>query len=335
MKRRDFLKTAAGLTAAITANRLLRNLPGNVVSANQIDSTANHSILPKRPYGKTGVELSIIGLGGLVLNGVQQTHADRTVAKAIEKGVNYFDVAPTYGDAELRLGPALKPFRKNVFLACKTTQRTRDAARAELERSLQRLQTDHLDLYQLHALTDLAKDVDVAFAAGGAMETLIEAKKSGLVRYLGFSAHSVEAALAAMDRYDFDSVLFPINFVCYYSGNLGRQVIEKAKSKGLAILAIKAIAHQPWPTLDHPKRREFAKCWYLPLSDPAQAQLALRFTLSQPVTAAVPPADEKLFWLAVDLAMNFKPLKKSETKKIESWAAGTRPIFSYQKEDES
>lgn len=335
MKRRDFLKTAAGLTAAMTANKLFGNLPECVAASDQACGSKNPPLLPKRPYGKTGIQLSIIGMGGLVINGVKQEHANQTVAEAIEKGVNYFDVAPTYGDAELKLGQALQPFRKKVFLACKTTERTRDGARAELDRSLQRLRTDHLDLYQLHALIDLTKDVDVAFAKGGAMETFIEAKKAGIVRHLGFSAHSVEAALAAMDRYDFDSVLFPVNFACYYGGNFGRQVIEKAKSKSVAILALKAIAQQPWPTQDHPKRKEFAKCWYQPLFDRSQAELALRFTLSQPVTATIPPADEKLFWLLVDLAMKFKPIKESESKKIESWGARTKPLFAYQKEDRS
>ena len=334
MKRRDFLKTTAGLGAAMAMNKLLGNLPENMASAGQCDEAANHSVLAKRAYGNTGIKLSIIGFGGIVVMGAKQEHANEVVAKAIEKGVNYFDVAPTYGDAQQKLGPALEPYRKKVFLACKTTQRQREAAKAELKESLEQLRTDHLDLYQLHALTDVKKDVDVAFAKGGAMEVLIEAKKAGLVRHLGFSSHSVETAMTAMDRYDFDSVLFPVNFACYYGGNFGRQVIKKAKSKKVAVLAIKALAYRPWQAKNPQRRKEFSKCWYEPLWDRKEAELALRFSLSQPVTAAIPPAEEKMFWLAVDIAMDFKPIKSQERKEIESWGARTMPIFTYQKEDE-
>ena len=334
MKRRDFLKTTAGLGAAMVMSRVLRNLPESTASACQGEKTGNRSVLAKRAYGKTGIKLSIIGLGGLVINGLEQKQADKIVAKAIEKGVNYFDVAPTYGDAELKLGPALEPYRKNVFLACKTGQRKREGAEAELKQSLKRLRTDYLDLYQLHGLADLKKDVDVAFAKGGVMEVFVEARKAGLVRHLGFSAHTVEAALAALDRYDFDSVMFPVNFACYYGGDFGRQVIKKAKSKKAAVLAIKALAYRPWQTKDSPGRKEFSKCWYEPLWDRKEAELGLRFALSQPVTAAIPPSDEKMFWLAVDIAMDFKPINSKEKREIEAWGVRTMPIFTYQKEAE-
>ena len=119
------------------------------------------------------------------------------VRQAYEAGVNYYDVAPTYGDAQQRLSPALEPFRKNVFLACKTAERSRQGSEKELNESLRLLRTDYLDLYQLHALTS-KEDLDKAFGPDGAMETFLKAKKEGKVRYLGFSAHSVEAALAAM-----------------------------------------------------------------------------------------------------------------------------------------
>jgi len=189
-----------------------------------------------------------------------------------------------------------------------------------------------VDLYQLHAITDVAKDVDTAFGKDGAMEAFIEAKKAGVVRHLGFSAHSVEAALAAMDRYDFDSVLFPINFACYYGGNFGPQIIKKAKAKKAAVLVLKAMAREPWPAEDHRERKEFGKCWYRPLSERGEVELAVRFALSEPVTAAIPPAEEKLFWMAVDAAMDFEPLGEAEKKKVQAWGVKIRPIFSY-KED--
>ena len=120
--------------------------------------------MPTRTYGKDGPKLSIIGFPGLMMRRVDQEQSNRLVAESIEHGVNYFDVAPAYGDAEVKLGPALATYRKKVFLACKTKLRDRAGAKAEFERSLERLRTDHFDLYQLHDRHDVAKDVDPAFA---------------------------------------------------------------------------------------------------------------------------------------------------------------------------
>jgi len=326
MKRRDFLKSAALSTGCLALDGLApKGGPADMPSA---AGASNAARVPRRAYGKTGIQLSVIALGGLVVTKVGQEHANRVVAEAVERGVNYFDVAPSYGDgeAETRLGPALEPYRKNAFLACKTLERRREGAAAELKQSLERLRTNHFDLYQLHALADVKKDVDVIFGKGGAMEAFLEAKASGQVRHLGFSAHSVEAALAALDRYDFDSVLFPVNFACFYKGNFGPQIIEKARSKGAACLALKALARQQWPKGD-PDRKTYGKCWYQPLADPREADLGLRFTLSQPVTAAVPPGEESLFLLALDIAMKFKPITPDEEKNLRSLADALNPIF--------
>jgi aryl-alcohol dehydrogenase-like predicted oxidoreductase len=323
MDRRDFLATAVSAAAA-AAGRVL--VQGAEAAMPETAPSSNPASLPRRAYGRSGIQLSVIGLGGFMLANQPQEEADRLVPKAVECGVNYFDVAPTYGDAELRLGPALAPYRKRVFLACKTTQRGREGAAAELNRSLERLRTDHVDLYQLHGLTDVSKDVDVAFAKGGAMEVLIEGKKSGRIHHLGFSAHSVAAAMAAMDRYDFDSILFPVNFAAHYSHDFGRQVIERAAKKGVARLALKALARQRWPENDS-ARKKYRNCWYQPLTDRREAELGLRYTLSQPVTAAVSPADESLFWLAVELAMKLRPLSASDAAELKTLAARLDPIF--------
>jgi aryl-alcohol dehydrogenase-like predicted oxidoreductase len=324
MNRSEFLRTAAAATAAFGLNKTLRQGDAREMSENPASS--NPASIPRREYCKTGVKLSIIGFGGIVIDGAEQGHANRVVAEAVERGVNYFDVAPTYGDAELIMGPALEPYRKNVFLACKTTQREREGAEAELKRSLERLRTDHFDLYQLHSIQSVEKDVDVAFRKGGAMEVFIEAKKSGQVRHIGFSAHSVEAALAAMDRYDFDSALFPINFACYFKGNFGSRIIETAQSKGVTCLALKALARQRWPKED-PNKKKYSKCWYQPITDPHEADICFRFTLSQPITAAIPPGDEELFRRAIDLAMKFKPITPQEEREVKALAAKMNPIF--------
>ena len=331
MKRREFLQKSTITAGTIAASPLLDTT--HQIAANElqrVSGSANRASLSQRQYGPTGVRLSIIGFGGIVVMDAEPEHANRVVAEAFEKGVNYFDVAPTYGDAELKLGPALEPYRKKVFLACKTTQRRREGAAGELKQSLERLRTDHLDLYQLHAITDVAKDVDTVFARGGAMEVFIEAKKQGQVRYLGFSAHSEQAALAAMDRYDFDSILFPVNFAAFYKGRFGPKVIAAAKSKGMAILALKALARQRWPQGD-PSRKAYRKCWYQPLTEWDQARLGLTFTLSQPVTAAIPPGEESLFRMALDLAMNFTSISMQDLEKVKQMAESQNPIFQSEK----
>ncbi|MCP4609457.1 MAG: aldo/keto reductase [Planctomycetes bacterium] len=325
MKRREFIKKSTVAAGSITISGILR---GTSIAdeLKRSSSSANPARLPRRDYGATGVKLSIIGFGGIVVKDAEQQHANHVVAEAFEKGVNYFDVAPTYGDAEFKLGPALEPYRKNVFLACKTTQRKRAGAAAELKESFKRLRTDYFDLYQLHAISDVQKDVDTVFAKDGTMEVFIEAKKQGQIRHLGFSAHSEEAALAAMERFDFDSILFPVNFATFYKGNFGRKVIAAAKAKGVARLALKALAKQRWPKND-PSRKEYPKCWYQPLTEREETRLGLYFTLSQSVTAAIPPGEESLFRMAVDLAMAFKPFSKGDLKKVKQMAKSLNPIF--------
>jgi aryl-alcohol dehydrogenase-like predicted oxidoreductase len=280
--------------------------------------------IPKRLY-RDKVELSIIGLGGMTLLGMEQKAVDALIAESIEQGVNYFDVAPFYGsgEAEQKMGAALKPHRKTIFLACKTLERSARGAREELEQSLRQLHTDHFDLYQFHAVSDLG-DVEDIFAAGGACETFLQARKQGKIRYVGFSAHSVDAALAMFERFRFDSVLFPVNFVCYARGNFGPQVVEKARQLGVARLAIKAMAHGPWRKNDEKK---YPNCWYRPIEDEEMARMALRFTLSEDVTSAVPPGDEKLFRMALKLARDFSPLDPEDRRELLAGTRGLRPLM--------
>jgi predicted aldo/keto reductase-like oxidoreductase len=315
MDRRGFLKTVSSTT-------LLGCFPANLSSTLRFQ---NPGKLERRALGKTGEHLSILGFGGIVVMNATAQQASERVRQAIEAGVNYFDVAPTYGNAQDMLGPALEPFRKGVFLACKTTRRDKAGASAELQESLQKMRTSHFDLYQHHAVTTL-QDVDQIFALDGAMQAFLEAKKSGKVRFLGFSAHSVEAASAMMDRFDFDTILFPVNFATWYAGNFGPQVLEKAHGKRMGILALKAMAKRPWPK---DAARTHPKCWYEPLSEAAEARMGLRFTLSHPITAAIPPGDENLFSMAVGLAKNFTPLSQTEAEEIKVKALKGDPIFRY------
>ncbi len=261
----------------------------------------------------------------MVLVGQEQPAANREVAAAVARGVNYFDVAPTYadGEAETKLGIALEPYRKGAFLACKTTMRDAAGARRELERSLQRLKTDHFDLYQFHGISKM-QEVEQILGPGGAAETFRMARDEGKIRHMGCSAHSVECALAMLDRFPLDSILFPINFVCATQGGFGPQIIARAKQKGVARLALKAMAFTPWPKGE---RHDFPKCWYKPASDPELARQALRFTLSEDITAAIPPSDEKLFRMALDIASGFKPLSAPEREDLVARSQGVEPIF--------
>ena len=281
-----------------------------------------------RTLGRTGAELSVIGFGGIVVMGMTQPDADRTVAGVVERGITYFDVAPSYGngEAEEKLGPALEPFRKNVFLACKTGRRDAEGARFELEQSLRRLRTDHVDLYQLHAMTTM-EDVDRVFAPGGAMEVFTKARQEGKTRFLGFSAHSVQAAVALLDRFSFDSVLFPFNFATFLEGNFGPQVIEAARNAGAGCLALKGMARTKWPEGLAREQRNWSKCWYEPISDPEFAELALRFTLGLPITAAVPPGHAELWEIAYRVAGDPKPLSAEEEARLRAVAAETEPLF--------
>lgn len=283
-------------------------------------------IMPRRPYGNTGMELSIIGFGGIIVTNEEQSMADRVVAEAVEKGVNYFDVAPGYGNAESKLGPALEPFRKDVFLACKTNMRDRAGAEEQFKNSLERLRTDYFDIYQLHGIVSVENDVDPVFEKGGVMDMILERKKAGQIRHVGFSVHSHEAALAALDRYDFESVLMPINFATYLKGDFGQVIMDRAQEKGAALLALKAMARQHWSE-GHPDRDRFGKCWYEPIKDPDLAELALRWTLSQPVTATLPPGSAELWRMAVDVGCRFTPITPDEEAYLKEQAEPLNIIF--------
>ena len=311
MIRRDFLRQT--LAAGVAAHFL----PWSFADMPQ-------QPIPRRHYAD-GIDLSIIGFGAIVLMGMEQRDANRIVAEVVDKGINYFDVAPSYGagEAETKLGPALEPHRKKVFLACKTMCRDTKGARKELERSLTRLRTDHLDLYQLHAVIRM-EEVEQIFAPGGALETFLKAREEGKVKHIGFSAHSEEAALSLLDRFHFDSILFPTNFVCFTAGHFGPRVIAHAKEKGTARLALKAMAYTPWPSGEE---HTYPKCWYKPISDPELAGLALRFTLSEDITAAIPPGDERLYRIALQAAGGFKPLTESERRQLTERAAKLEPLF--------
>jgi aryl-alcohol dehydrogenase-like predicted oxidoreductase len=314
MERRAFLKQAAITAAAVASSSQLKastKTPANPIA--------------RRALGRTGEHLSIIGFGGIVVMDETTGEASNIVAEAVDRGINYFDVAPSYGNAQERLGPALAPYRNKSFLACKTEGRKKDDSRAQLEESLRLLKTDHVDLYQFHALTKMT-ELDTVLGPGGAMETMEAAKKEGKIRFIGFSVHSAETALAAMDRYNFDTILFPLNWVLFTQAGFGPQILQRAQEKKMGILALKGMAKTVWAAEQRDKHPQ-PKCWYQPASFPDEASLGLRWTLSHPITAAVPPGDEKYFRLAMDVAQNYKPLEAHEEQALLAGGKGLEPIF--------
>ena len=277
--------------------------------------------MEKRVLGTTEEKLSIIGFGGIIVKNETASDASRYVSTAIERDINYFDVAPEYGNVQETLGPALKPYRDRVFLACKTHENTKKGAEREFYDSLKKLKTDYFDLYQMHEVLNL-DEVDQIMGPGGAFEFFIEAKEKGLVKYLGFTTHSEEAALALMDIYDFTSILFPFNWALWFKDGFGPAVFKKAKEKGIGLLALKALAKGSW---GKDEKRNWNKCWYAPLDSFEEASLALRFTLSLPVTSAVSPSHAELLWLACDIADGFRTIspEEKETLKIRSQSIDT------------
>ena len=326
MERRDFLKSLS------TAGLLSMMDPAYLSAKEGLQSRQSPTDpVPKRRYGRAKDLISVIGFGGIVVKDVTPEEASSYVSEAVDRGINYFDVAPTYGNAQERLGPALKPYRDKCFLACKTQKRDAKGAQEELEESFRLLQTDHFDLYQLHAIKTL-EDVEQAFSKGGAMETFLKAKEEGKVRYIGFSAHSEVAAHAAMDRYDFDSILFPLSFPIWIKEGFGPSVHKRAKEANRGILAIKAMAHQRWPKGMKRADRPWTKTWYAPFDDIDKVSLGLRFTSGLPAHAMIPPGHWELFKMAVELAQSgaLTPLNDNEREIARAIAMDSEPIFTKQ-----
>ena len=317
MKRREFIKKAAVAAPALGLFPADLSLIVRAMDNGQIE---------KRMLGKTGEMISVLGFGAIVVRDATPEHAAMSVKQAIDAGINYFDVAPSYGDAEAKLGPALEPYRKQVFLSNKTGRRTRDEARAELEASLKIMRTDYFDLYQHHAVTSPG-DVDVILGSGGAMEAFLEAKAEGKIKHIGFSAHSVEAATALMEGFDFDTIMFPFNMATWHAGNYGPQVLDMALRKNMGIIALKATAKGPWP--EGADRARYPKAWYEPLTTEEQIMMGLRFTLSHPITTAIPPGEEELFQVALKLINQVEPLTQNEAESVREIANTWDPLFRY------
>ncbi len=314
MKRRKFIKNSliGGGILSLSAKPLWSsaNFPGE-------------NAVPKRVLGRSGEMISMIGFGGIMLNNEPQETCNDIIARAWESGINYYDVAPSYGNAEERMGPALEPYRKNCFLSCKSGRREKEGVEKEMQESFEKLRTDYFDLYQLHALTRI-EDVERSFASGGAMEAIIKAKEDGRIRLVGFSAHTEEAALLALDYYDFDTVMFPINFACWHSGNFGPRVYEKAAERNLGILVLKSLAERG---LKEGEDRFYPNVWYKPVLEEDLFDQALAFSLTRKVSSVIPPGNISLFVKTLDRVHKYKPLTQYEEESLKNRALQIDPLF--------
>lgn len=277
---------------------------------------------------KLDYTLSKVAFGGIIVAEESQMDANNYVAEAIDAGVNYFDVAPTYFNAEERLGPALIGKRKDIFLACKTEDRTRKGSQALLEKSLRLLQTDYFDLYQLHAVYSL-EDVEKTFGPNGSFETYVKAKEQGYIKHIGFSAHSTEAALALLEYYDFDSIMFPFNFVSLIKNDYGSFVLKKALEKKMGIIGIKSMVlseHQESDVIDYPK------AWYHPIEDFELARKAVKYTFSKGIDVIIPPGNIAQFRWAVEIMKKYEiSLNEDDLLELNRIAGATTPLFPLKK----
>ncbi len=240
-------------------------------------------MIPTQPFGRTGHDSTRIIFGAAALGAVTQDEADQTMELVTAHGINHIDVAASYGDAELRLGPFLEQRRDEFFLATKTGEREAEAAYAEICRSLELLRTDHVDLLQLHNLVDEA-EWQTAYAKGGALEAAVRAKDEGLVRAIGVTGHGVTVArqhLRSLEQYDFASVLLPYNYpmtrnAAYLSDF--EELAAVCAERGVAIQTIKSITKAPWPDQD---QQHFAATWYEPLTDQDAIDTAVGWVLGR------------------------------------------------------
>ncbi len=235
------------------------------------------------PFGRTGHDSKRTLFGAAALGAMRQERADELLELLIEHGVNHIDTAASYGESELRIGPWMQRHREQFFLASKTGERDYAGAKQSIERSLERLQTDHLDLIQLHNLTDEA-GWQQAFAPGGALEAAVEAREAGLVRFIGVTGHGAGVAamhLRSLERFDFDSVLLPYNYTMMsqpaYAADF-EALYALCRERRVAIQTIKAIARRRWQEGDSSRRFS----WYEPVRDLDALSRAVHFTLSRP-----------------------------------------------------
>ena len=285
--------------------------------------------MEKRILGRTGQESSILTFGGFAVGyNVTQKQADAAIESALEAGINRVDVSPIYGEAEVRLGSYFKRHGNSFFLGCKTSDRTKSGAWESLKQSVDRLHVDHFDLFQFHSVRNEA-ELDTIFGPEGAMEAVQEAKKQGLVRFIGITGHHPVLFNKALQRYDFDTVMFPLNRVHaahFNEWNDWRPLLETARRKNTGVFAIKSVAKRVWPQGEdspHPYNT-----WYEPFNKAGEIEKCLRYTLSQDITSAVLPGELSLWPAAIKAAQHFKSMDLKEQQEAVAEVSEYPPLHA-------
>ncbi|MEO8957264.1 MAG: aldo/keto reductase [Ktedonobacteraceae bacterium] len=259
-----------------------------------------------QPFGRSGHMSTRTIFGAASLGNASQEEADRTLEVLLHYGVNHIDVASSYGDAELRIAPWLAQHRSQFYLATKADARTAQEAKEELHRSLQRMQVDYVDLWQLHSLADPI-EWDTALSPGGAIDAAIEAKKQGLIRAIGVTGHGLQIAAThrrSLERFDFDAVLLPYNYITmqspYYAENFNA-LLATCQQRNVAVQTIKSIAYKPWMG-----RKHTHGTWYEPLENQQDIDLAVHYVLKQPGIFLNTVGDMHLLPRMLDAASRFQ-----------------------------
>ena len=281
--------------------------------------------LPSRPLGRTGHASSVLAFGGAAVGDGNEERARDAVRLAIRSGINHFDVAPMYGEAESTLGAVLGDHRKDVFLACKTRERKRFRAEAELERSLSRLRVESFDLYQAHSIGGRL-DLDQLLSPKGALGLMEEARKDGTIRFIGITGHHCEMLRQAIEEFPFDTVMFPLNPLQLSLGDPAsnyRPLIAAARKRGVGTIGIKAVARRPWPN-GQPRTHT---TWYEPWTDPDAVKRCLSFALSHDLATTVLPSDTRLWPTIIEAASALEEMSDSEIHNCaDSWQEST-PLY--------
>jgi aryl-alcohol dehydrogenase-like predicted oxidoreductase len=284
-------------------------------------------MISKKLFGRTGHESTRVLFGGAALGNVTQAEADATLDGLLEHGINHIDTAASYGQAERRIGPWMKRYRDRFFLATKTEDRTRQAARESLHRSLELLQTDHVDLFQIHNLST-HEEWEIALGPGGALEAFVEAREEGLVRFIGVTGHGTGIArlhIGALERFDFDSVLFPYNYPMMqnpvYAAD-GNELIRMCVERNVAIQTIKSITRAPWG-----EHRKTHNTWYKPLEDQADIDLAIHWVLGNEAVFLNSAADIHLLPSVLDAAHRFQRRPSDDEMQALAARLSMEPLF--------
>ena len=269
-------------------------------------------MIAKSEFGRTGHMSTRTLFGAAALGRVDQAAADRTLDVLLEYGINHIDVAASYGDAELRIGPWMEHYRNTFFLATKTGERTYEKARDEFHRSLERLRVDRVDLLQLHNLID-PEEWEIAMGPGGALEAAVEAREEGLTRFIGVTGHTLAAPsthMRSLERFEFDSVLLPYNYILFQNAQYAADfeaLVEMCRKRQVAVQTIKGIARRPWD-----ERPRTANTWYQPLVEQEAIDKAVHWVLGNPYVFLNTAADIHILPKVLDAASRFKARPSDE-----------------------